>query len=129
MTLTDGELATILNAVAGYEVAVDGGTLWFERPERWWETPHWRCVNDHVSTMYLKSEERGAQCLAAGCRKPMHLTFPEDVDGPLDVTRRTVTPPRMVCLDGHPLDANGLDPRQPFNRWPQIRPATHDDPQ
>lgn len=88
--MTDGELATILNAVAGDEVALDGGTLWMERPERWWDNPHWRCVNDHVSTMYLKSEEHGAQCLAANCRQPMHLTFPEDVDGPLDVARRHI---------------------------------------
>lgn len=49
-------------------------------PDRWYEEPvRWRCENNHVSTMYLKTEE-GARCL--GCGSRVWITFPEDRDGP-----------------------------------------------
>lgn len=53
------------------------------RPTRWWDAKgHYRCPNEHVSTMLLKSELLGMDvCLA--CYEPVVLTFPEDVDGPL----------------------------------------------
>jgi hypothetical protein len=54
-------------------------------PSRWWDANVRRCHNDHVSTMTLKSEKLGRNaCLA--CRAPVHLTFPEDADGPLELT-------------------------------------------
>lgn len=55
---------------------------WFlDAPERWLDAHTYRCENEHVSTRVLSSEERGYLCLA--CQKPVHLTFPEDMDGPL----------------------------------------------
>lgn len=61
--------------------AEDGPTFmgW---PDRWWESHVRRCENGHVSTTVLRSEGLGRDaCLA--CRAPVHLTFPEDKDGPL----------------------------------------------
>lgn len=67
-----------LRAIADAEC----GPRFFLWPDRWWETPHWRCENDHVSTHLLLSERLGRDaCLA--CKGAVHLTFPEDVDGPL----------------------------------------------
>lgn len=57
-----------------------GMPMFMERPDRWFDQPHWRCVRDHVSIRYLKTD-RGDACLA--CFKPVYLTFPEDRDGPL----------------------------------------------
>lgn len=46
-------------------------------PERWLIDPHWRCANGHVSTRYLKSEEKGmALCLA--CQEPVRLVQREE---------------------------------------------------
>lgn len=76
MTFTElyNQLTLIANA--------EDGPFFVGRPERWWDDPTWRCLNDHVSKRYLKSEELGANvCLA--CREPITLTFPEDQDGPL----------------------------------------------
>lgn len=55
---------------------------WFMgTPDRWYQTPHWRCTAGHVSTSFLKSEQLGrAACLAAGCQQPVRLTFPEDTE-------------------------------------------------
>lgn len=65
------------------EIALaEGGEMWQDRPSRWFdEGPTWRCTENHVSRRYLKDEELGCVCLA--CREPIHLTFPEDRDGPL----------------------------------------------
>lgn len=63
----------------------DAGTEMFMGwPDRWYEPPgpRWRCINDHVSTRYLKAEARGDLCLA--CHEFVFFTFPEDVDGPLE---------------------------------------------
>lgn len=90
MSLTKAELGVILEAVSSFEEA-EGAPMFLGRPDRWYEHPHWRCVNEHVSTRYLKSEAHGTNvCLAAHCREPLFLTFPEDVDGPLDISRRQV---------------------------------------
>lgn len=60
----------------------EGGEMFMGWPDRWWASPHWRCENDHVSTRVLRSEAAGRDaCLA--CYAPVHLTFPEDRDGPL----------------------------------------------
>ena len=61
-----------------YADAEDGPTFmgW---PDRWWDDPHWRCTNGHVSTRVLRSEGlRRDACLA--CMAPLTLTFPEDCD-------------------------------------------------
>lgn len=61
--------------------AKETGNRFSGRPERWWNDPHWRCENGHVSTRYLKSEELGTDvCLS--CRGWIWLTFPEDKDDP-----------------------------------------------
>lgn len=61
----------------------EGGEMFLGKPDRWYRHPScWRCVNDHVSTYYLKSEAQGgALCLE--CYQFVLLTFPEDKDGPL----------------------------------------------
>lgn len=86
MALTDEEkealtgLSAQLRAVA----VAEGGELFMDWPDRWWDTHAWRCINGHVSTRVLKSEALGRDaCLAEECRAPMCLTFPEDRDGPL----------------------------------------------
>ena len=59
----------------------EGGQMFMGKPDRWWKNPHFRCLNDHVSSLYLKTEYKGAICLE--CFAPVLLTFPEDNDGPL----------------------------------------------
>lgn len=63
----------------------EGGPMFMGWPDRWYEQGFLRrCENDHVSSMTLKSEALGRDaCLAAGCRAPVCITFPEDRDGPL----------------------------------------------
>lgn len=51
-------------------------------PDHWFENPRWRCHNDHVGVMYLKSEEVGMD-LCLTCFEPVALSFPSDKDGPL----------------------------------------------
>lgn len=51
------------------------------KPDRWFENPKWKCINNHVSRRYLKSEEKGDLCLA--CFNTCYLTYPEDVEGAL----------------------------------------------
>lgn len=58
----------------------EGGMMWFGLPDRWYEKPHWRCINNHISTVYLKSESRGG-CVCLACNEFVALTFPEDVEG------------------------------------------------
>lgn len=48
-------------------------------PDRWFDSPRWRCENGHVSTTILKSEGLGHDaCLK--CRARVRITFPEDVE-------------------------------------------------
>lgn len=50
-------------------------------PERWLDSPHYRCEEGHISTRYLKSERLGrSACLA--CGGALWLTFPEDKENP-----------------------------------------------
>ena len=59
-----------------------GKEMFMGLPDHWYEPPRWRCKNDHISGMYLKSEAIGGNvCLE--CHAFVHLTFPEDKDGPL----------------------------------------------
>lgn len=72
-------LSVLLRAKADLEVAGDNTKTFMNWPDRWLENPLFRCANNHVSEWILKSEARGSLCLA--CREPVHITFPEDIDG------------------------------------------------
>ncbi len=73
-----------IEAILRQRARAEGGTTFHGWPDRWWDDYTVRCANDHVSTRVLKSEGRGHDvCLA--CRAPVHLTFPEDQDGPLSL--------------------------------------------
>lgn len=91
MTISDEEhvqakaLADRLRAIADAEIAATGCHVFMGVPDRWWDTFLRRCTNDHVSSRTLKSEALGRDaCLAGGCRAIVHITFPEDRDGPLE---------------------------------------------
>lgn len=72
----------------------EGGDTFMGWPDRWWEAHTRRCTNGHVSTRVLKSEALGRDaCLASGCGAPVHLTFPEDRDGPIVAP----TPENVEC--------------------------------
>lgn len=76
----DRDLAGALRALADTE----GGPMEGGWPHRWLNGRHWRCLNGHVSTRGLRVEALGYDaCLVGGCRARLHLTFPEDTDGPL----------------------------------------------
>ena len=60
----------------------EGGPFFGSKPDRWYETPTWRCYNDHVSSFYIGSEQPPYDRCPA-CREAVYLTFPEDRDGPL----------------------------------------------
>lgn len=60
----------------------ESGPLFMGKPDRWYDDPHYRCLNDHVTTYYLKSEACGCS-LCLKCYTQTFLTFPEDRDGPL----------------------------------------------
>jgi hypothetical protein len=77
--MTLDELGLRLQVFKDAEEAA-GNEMFMGIPDRWYEKPHWRCINEHVSTMYLKSQE-GDLCLK--CYEPLRMTFPEDKDGPL----------------------------------------------
>lgn len=73
-----------LTEVLRYLADKEGGPMDAGWPDRWRDDPHWRCTSDHVSTRVLMSEALGRDaCLAGNCRAQLHLTFPEDTDGPL----------------------------------------------
>jgi len=71
-------LQNIADAEAGEK---ENGEIFGTKPLRWWNDPHWRCPNEHVSTVLYRSELMGRVCMF--CGKPVWLTFPEDVDGVL----------------------------------------------
>ena len=54
-----------------------GEEFFMDFPDRWYEDgPMYLCENGHVSRNYLKSEVRGALCLA--CMKPVGIVDPRD---------------------------------------------------
>lgn len=57
-----------------------GKKMFLGIPDHWYESPgpKFRCKNDHVSKMVLKTEERGDRCMA--CGDNVLMTFPEDKD-------------------------------------------------
>jgi len=88
--MTLDELGQILDNYAAAE-DMAGALMFVERPDRWYDDPHWRCVNDHVNTEpvqgYLRANaqvttEYSFQ-LCPDCHHLVRLTFPEDVSGPI----------------------------------------------
>jgi uncharacterized protein with PIN domain len=43
-----------------------GEEMFFSVPDSWFDDPTWMCRNRHVSKTYLKSDTKGARCLACG---------------------------------------------------------------
>lgn len=84
MSLTEAERSALdsLGALLRARADAEGGEFFMGWPDRWWEAHTFRCLNDHVSTRVLRREVGGDACL--GCRARIHLTFPEDRDGPLE---------------------------------------------
>lgn len=84
MTELEHELQDLLITRGDLELAETEAERWPDtsqgKPGRWWDTPRWRCVNQHVSTFYIGTDA-GGKCPA--CGSIIFLTFPEDRDGPL----------------------------------------------
>lgn len=66
------------------EEELKGNKMFLGIPDHWYEPPgpKFRCKNDHVSKMILKTEHRGDCCLA--CLQNVLMTFPEDKDGEIE---------------------------------------------
>ena len=79
--MNQAELRAKLDAYSDAE-KLAGALMFMGVPDRWYEPMHFRCINEHISTMYLKSEAARAN-LCLECGEPVELTFPEDKDGPL----------------------------------------------
>ena len=52
--MTFEEMRDILFTLRVREHAA-GAKVFLGIPERWYDTPKWRCQNNHISTIYLKS--------------------------------------------------------------------------
>ncbi len=59
-----------------------GAKMFKDKPDRWYDNPKWRCINDHVSRVYIKSEYKGG-AICPSCFEFVLLSFPEDKDGPI----------------------------------------------
>lgn len=86
-------LAVLLRAIADEET----GPTFMGWPDRWWDAHTVRCLYGHVSTRTLKSTPLLRNvCIACHGSKgraehhdwALHLTFPEDHDGPLRIPGR-----------------------------------------
>lgn len=73
---------TELNARLVQIGQAEGGPMFGDKPDRWYEEPTWRCYNDHVSAWYVGAE-RSPYARCPACREAVFLTFPGDLDGPL----------------------------------------------
>lgn len=91
--MTLDELGNLLDQYALNE-DLDGALMLIERPDRWYDDPHWRCVKQHVNPEPVqgwKAEPNAAPGydpewsfqLCPECWTLVRLTFPEDVSGPL----------------------------------------------
>lgn len=85
--MTLAELGDMLDSHALAE-EMNGALMLVERPDRWYDDPHWRCVNDHVSLAPVQGWTTWGQAewsfqLCPICNTLVRLTFPEDVTGPL----------------------------------------------
>lgn len=81
---------------------VETGERFLNVPTRWLDNPRWRCLRGHVSGRYLKSEEHGDLCLA--CHEKVVLTFPEDVDGQIEI------PPEIPPSETPPSETPPVQP-------------------
>lgn len=59
----------------------DLSQLRLDWPARWWHDPTWRCCNDHV----IKRQFEENYNICRICFEPFCITFPEDVEGPLNL--------------------------------------------
>ena len=66
-----------LRAWQKQHIAKETGPLFMGLPDRWYDDPHYRCPNGHISTTILKSEAKGCSCCLS-CWEPVILTFSED---------------------------------------------------
>lgn len=88
--MTLDELGKLLDAYAFVE-EMSGRLMMIDRPDRWYDDPHWRCINDHVNPEPVQGYRReNAQVtteysfqLCPQCHHLVRLTFPEDVPGSL----------------------------------------------
>jgi len=84
--MTLDELGKLLDAHAFVE-EMSGRLMMIDRPDRWYDDPHWRCINDHVNPEpvqgYLPGTYVWSFQLCPECGDLVRLTFPEDVPGPL----------------------------------------------
>lgn len=55
------------------------GPFFLGIPERWFDNPTYRCVNGHVMSWYIKSEELGRPACPS-CKGQIWTTFPEDYE-------------------------------------------------
>ena len=80
--MTFQELSAKLQALKDVAV-VRGEPMFMGIPDSWFDKPGplWRCPNDHVSSWYIQSEEKGDLC--PDCYGNVRVTFPEDKAGPL----------------------------------------------
>lgn len=86
--MTLDQLGDLLDRYALNE-DLNGALMLIERPDRWYDDPHWRCPNDHVNAVPTQGwridihEKEYSYQLCIECFMPVRLTFPEDVTGPL----------------------------------------------
>lgn len=82
------ELGALLDRFSANE-DMEGRLMFADRPDRWYDDPHWRCVNDHVNPEPVAGyrqdvhELEYSHQLCPECHTLVRLTFPEDVSGPL----------------------------------------------
>lgn len=97
--MTFKELGQLLDKYAANE-DINGALMLADRPDRWYDDPHWRCVNDHVNTNvkegggYVNKHDGSREFsyqICFDCGLPVRLTFPEDVSGPLAQPRELMT--------------------------------------
>lgn len=84
--MTEAELGRALDRFADRDSLL-GATDFLGRPDSWYETGKWRCLNEHVSTKVLlgggtfQGVHRFDLCVECGF--PVRLTFPDDISGPI----------------------------------------------
>ncbi len=79
------QLLVRLQQVAALETDVTPGD-WV--PDRWTQSPTWRCTNSHVSKTFVVARHGQPYC-AFECGSRVYLTFPGDRSGPLNTPRHT----------------------------------------
>lgn len=91
---SESDLTAQLHVIAEAE----GGPMSGGVPERWLQTPTWRCPAAHVSTR--RAAGRRGRCLF--CGSAVVSTFPEDRSGPLPVKNEWLDATRVGAIDHVP---------------------------